>query len=450
MKNFKVSKYNYFFQIGSRKNLAFNAISGGFAKIRDKERVMKFIENPNNSIENERDKEVFENLLRGGFIIDSNINETSILKIRFWNERFNSKNLGITLAPTLNCNFKCIYCYERDKNVNKHINMSKGKANTFIKFIYKQIDNGVKNIGISWYGGEPLLEIKAINEISTKIIEVCDKNKISYSSSMISNGYLLNEKAFETILKSRIKFIQITLDGPPDIHNHFRPLQDGSPTFSIIIKNIKKFIDFTKGKVKIAIRINLAQENMESSFNLIKILEKEGLKNKVSIYPGQIITDNSQMTCLLDNKFSDIEIKFMERILRKGWKIHLPPLPKSTYCSAFIKNSYVIGPNLNLYKCWESIGVDKLKIGSINNDGEIKFRESYINWLSFDPFEIKECKNCKFLPLCMGGCISKTIEEKQIYNKLKHGKCPSLKNNLLNKLEIYYKYTTKDIAKEGK
>ena len=195
--------------------------------------------------------------------------------------------------------------------------------------------------------------------------------------------------------------------------------------------------------MRILIRINLAQNNIEAPFKIIEILEKEGLKNKVSIYPGQIITDNSQMTCILDNKFSDIEIEFFDTILKKGWKIYLPPLPRSTYCSAYIKNSYVIGPELNLYKCWESIGVDKFKIGSINNAGEIKFKEGYLDWLSFDPFEIKECKNCKFLPLCMGGCISKTIEEKQMSGKLIKGKCPTFKNNLLSKLEIYYKYTLK-------
>jgi len=25
-------------------------------------------------------------------------------------------------------------------------------------------------------------------------------------------------------------------------------------------------------------------------------------------------------------------------------------------------------------------------------------------WLSIDPFEDEVCRNCKFLPLCMGGC----------------------------------------------
>lgn len=32
-----------------------------------------------------------------------------------------------------------------------------------------------------------------------------------------------------------------------------------------------------------------------------------------------------------------------------------------------------------------------------------------LKWLGWDPFEIDECRTCKVLPVCMGGCIHKIV-----------------------------------------
>ena len=104
----------------------------------------------------------------------------------------------------------------------------------------------------------------------------------------------------------------------------------------------------------------------------------------------------------------------------------------------------------NLYKCWEAIGIDKLKVGYIDNDGRIRLNEENLHWLSYDPFEFEECRKCKFLPLCMGGCVSKIMEKGPDYAKIEHGECPTLRNNLLKKLISYYKFKVERAKFEGK
>ncbi len=163
MNEYKLSKYNFFFKTKGGENLAFNGISGGFAKVKDKKRVMRFIENPNAEKRDEKDSKIFNSLLKGRFILHSNVDELSILKMRFWNSRFNKNSLGLTIAPTLNCNFACVYCYERERGSNLVLNMTKEKAENLVKFISKQIKNGIKKLSIAWYGGEPLLNLDIIN-----------------------------------------------------------------------------------------------------------------------------------------------------------------------------------------------------------------------------------------------------------------------------------------------
>ena len=62
----------------------------------------------------ELDDELKENLEKGGFILRDELNELKELELRLLQGRFSSDSLGLTLAPTSDCNFRCIYCYEKD------------------------------------------------------------------------------------------------------------------------------------------------------------------------------------------------------------------------------------------------------------------------------------------------------------------------------------------------
>ena len=55
-----------------------------------------------------------EDLYKGGFIVDNDFDELKELELRLLHGRFSSNSLGLTLAPTSDCNFRCIYCYEKD------------------------------------------------------------------------------------------------------------------------------------------------------------------------------------------------------------------------------------------------------------------------------------------------------------------------------------------------
>ncbi len=441
MKKTKSSKYNFLAMLETGDMLIFNATSNGFAIVnKDNAKIVKqLLNNPNKPNLSVEVKELLSSLKRGKFILPHNINEFAQLKYRFWKSRFNFHTLSLTIAPTLNCNFECIYCYETWHNTPKNRTMTKKSQEMLIKFITLYIKRGVKVIKLNWYGGEPLLTFNTIKNLSQKIIKLCRENNVKYNAGIITNGFLLRDK-FNDLLHLGIQSFQITLDGPPEIHNHYRPLKGGGPTFSVILENIKSLAKLEK--CNIGIRVNISKDNLSQVNELINILEKEGLKNKINIYPGQIHIEEGKpkLNCLSDLSFSEIEVDFMNTLINKGWKISIPQMIKSIFCSAYAANSFTIDPYLNLYKCWDLIGLDDYKVGFINEEGKPVFNENNLIWLSLDPFEIEECRDCKFLPLCMGGCLANSIKELIDNGNSVRGKCTFLKNNLDKKLNIYYKY----------
>lgn len=78
--------------------------------------------------------------------------------------------------------------------------MSLETANDIIKYINNEVKNNrskYDKIQLSWFGGEPLLNLKIIEYISSSVIEIARKNKIEYSADMTTNGYLLNPRVFQ-------------------------------------------------------------------------------------------------------------------------------------------------------------------------------------------------------------------------------------------------------------
>ena len=59
---------------------------------------------------------IINQLMEGGFIIPKNFDEFNVIKSMHYRGRFGAnKALTMILIPTMNCNFRCPYCYEKDK-----------------------------------------------------------------------------------------------------------------------------------------------------------------------------------------------------------------------------------------------------------------------------------------------------------------------------------------------
>ena len=85
----------------------------------------------------------------------------------------------------------------------------------------------IHNLSIDWYGGEPLLEMDLIKNMSKQFIAICQEKEVQYNSSMVTNGYHLTPQIAKELKELKVENIQITIDGPEDIHNARRILANG-------------------------------------------------------------------------------------------------------------------------------------------------------------------------------------------------------------------------------
>ena len=73
---------------------------------------------------------------------------------------------GYTILPTLDCNARCVYCYEEG---TKPVSMSSETVEQTIRFIRNNC--GGSEVKLSWFGGEPLLRPDIIDRICAGVGE---------------------------------------------------------------------------------------------------------------------------------------------------------------------------------------------------------------------------------------------------------------------------------------
>lgn len=403
----KESRYNFFYESDEDSNLmlAYNARTNALATLkREKyEQLPSILAGELEGI----DEKYLHDLEYGGFIVHDDTDELAILRYRLLTARLDRSMLSFTLAPTLGCNFDCIYCYETDHdNFQK---MDQSVQDALVQFLERQAPQ-LSTFSVSWYGGEPLLAFDVIENLTKRFLEVCEKHEVQYGASIITNGYLLTKPVAEKLKDLRINSIQITLDGPEEIHDKRRYKKGGFPTYRTILKNIQDNLDILPST---SIRINTDKKNAQDVERVLEDLKAIGAQTKVHPYLGHVDSANDQYDenlCLRPAEFQDIYDHFDQQLIHKSFKENLrhkyPQLRTNNCCADHI-NGFVIDPAGNMYLCWNDIGLKEHCIGSILSSNQIYSVEggnkALINYL-YDPTVDEKCKECKVLPLCMGGC----------------------------------------------
>lgn len=409
------SKYTYLFCKEDRYYL-YNSLSNCLAEI--SETVFKTVEKGIKTQNVELiDAELLEQFRTMKVLVENDADEINKVKYVTRMRRNNNKRLMLTINPTLACNFNCPYCFETS---HPNIYMSDEVEDRIINYVKSCKD--AKEIDVTWFGGEPLLAFDRIKSLTYKF----KGTGLNYTSKMITNGYLLtntNVKEFESL---SIKSVQITIDGMASLHDQRRCLKSGNPTFNKIIDNLDN-MQSKYPQIRVSIRVNVDESNEDDFIQLYKFLFDKHYPNaQVSLAFVKDLSDCKTCTNICDR---NRQAEFIKRVQKKYGIGSAFIFPKSDRyeCAVRNKNAVVIGPQGEVYKCWNDVGDMSKVIGKIG--GKVENEVLLLRYLvGADPFEDPKCLNCFLLPVCGGGCPLSRIQNK--YDGKNVNYCPLIKDNL--------------------
>ncbi|HER43394.1 MAG TPA: SPASM domain-containing protein [Candidatus Eisenbacteria bacterium] len=433
----KASRYNRLFQASDGAWLAFNGWTTALAEIEPEQLdfFRALLSDPDGAVcDTPEKREMREAMIDAHFIIDDEMDELATIKADILRDRFSKEYLYLTIAPTLDCNFRCDYCYEE----HLKITMSKSVEEALLRWVEKRI--GPSNeLHVTWYGGEPLLPAayRVVERLSEAFMKLSAERGIKYGAHLVTNGYLLDRPKMERLAGLGVELVQVTLDGPPEIHDARRHLAGGQGTFHRIIENIKETVDLAEFQL----RVNVDRRNAMSALEVVEILRKEGLEGKVRPHLAQVVSDgatcgNIHELCYSSEEFARMEIEvYREAAARKLHVIRYPYRIPGAYCTSDRMNAFVIAPNGSIFKCWHEVTMTPDKsIGSVLDEQEPFQKYIEDRWLRWDAFEKPACRECDILPMCHGGCPLAAMRDPES----DRGACEHYKYHLEPLLEIRY------------
>lgn len=151
----------------------------------------------------------------------------------------------ISINVTQICNMSCVYCYGKDGEYGTAGVMDLVTAKKSVDYLIRESKNK-KQIRISFFGGEPLLNFKLIKEtVEYSKQEALKFNKI-VRFSITTNGSLLSDTIIKYLNDEKFSCV-ISFDGNKEIQNKNRPFKNGKGSYNSTSNKIKKFLASRNG-----------------------------------------------------------------------------------------------------------------------------------------------------------------------------------------------------------
>ena len=184
-----------------------------------------------------------------------------------------NNTLMLTIMPTEGCNFRCPYCYEDHEIAT----MTRATLDRIQEYITAQAPR-FQHVRINWFGGEPTLCGDVILETNHLVQDLQKEHGFQFSSSMTTNGYLLDAKHFREYYAAGITNYQITLDGWD--HDKTRPHVLGIGTLQTIMSNLTELAALPKEEYPfhIILRRNILDSDTDLTWydHLNELFGKDG------------------------------------------------------------------------------------------------------------------------------------------------------------------------------
>lgn len=401
-----LSRYTYLFE-REGTNLLYSSRSNNFYKIPgDFADLLSRIDEVDEAALSEDEREAINALRDAKVIVDSAEEDDRYveeLHLAHLMSSMDRSHVGLTILPTIQCNLGCPYCFEGLKRSGM---MDEATADAIVEFIGQH--QLAKGYSISWFGGEPLLGIGIMKYLLDKLSGL-DKLKRT-SHSIVTNGTLLNDSAIDLFKQYPLDSIQITFDGLEDAHNSKRFFVSGKGgSYDLILSNLDRFVRECPD-TNVSLRFNVDKSNSDDYRRFAEMIAKRYSGSKVSTYPALLRKTEG---CSTYSYFTMADsVKFHKTLRNQNGVTNWYPSPQWKGCTATCASSYVIGPEGEIYRCWEHVGKEDKIIGNIK-DEHYSNQKLYVDFLMHGhPFNDPRCRDCGLLPICNGGCPDRRLAAK--------------------------------------
>ena len=315
--------------------------------------------------------------------------------------------LSATFHLTHQCNLRCLYCYTGEKI---HKPMTKETADAAVNFVLEQAQKqDAEYLDITFFGGEPLIELDLLLYIADALVEKCPPQK-TLSFKLSTNGTLLNTKAILALNKRKI-YVSLSVDGRPELQDHQRPNAAGKGSSKAVDKAISLLLASNPCANVTAV---LTPYSAGEAAETLDWLYEKGFRyfNLTLDYSADWSMEDMRR---LEQSYKKIGSRYEKKMI-EGKRFYLScfderiqshtKAPPTTEERCFLGyRQFSVAPDGALYPCIQFVtteGVPEFMIGHVHHGGFDEACRKHINGCSEAPKA--ECAGCALQSRCASWC----------------------------------------------
>ena len=320
------------------------------------------------------------------------------------------------------CNLRCEYCFYLDRCElypdSKVHRMSDEVLEAMVR-TYMATDQPQHSFG--WQGGEPTLMGL---EFFQKAIGF--QRAYGAAGAVVSNGLQTNttliDDSFARHLAKFNYLVGVSIDGPPEIHNHYRHYAGGKDSHAAVMKGLAAL---KRNRVEYNILTLVSRSNVHRAADVYKYLRSMDclyqqyipcveFDSGEKLLPFAISGEEwGDFLCeIFDQWYPEdtrtVSVRMFDSILTKM----VDDVYNVCHMGRDCRQYFVVEHNGDVYPC-DFFVKEPLKLGNVLEDSWADLQEcaKYRHFGEMKPQWHEDCDNCEYLDFCSGDCLKHRLEQ---------------------------------------
>jgi len=327
------------------------------------------------------------------------------------------KQFSLLIKPaSADCNLACDYCFYLDRaRLYPATSVHRMTDATLEALIKSYMATDQPQYVFGWQGGEStLMGVEFFRRVTAL------QEKHGRSGSVVANGLQTNavliDEAFARHLAEYSFLVGVSLDGPPEIHDHYRRDASGAPSHGNVMKGVRAL---RRNRVEFNILTLVTAANAARGREVYRYLADEGyayhqyipcveFDDKGSLAPYAVTGDQwGDFLCAVFDEWvaggvGRVSVRLFDSLLVYLTNGSRNVCSMGRNCTQY----FLVEFNGDVYPCDFFVNSD-LKLGNIEAADWDKLRKSpkYKEFGKWKSVVGEACRACEYYEFCAGDCL---------------------------------------------
>jgi uncharacterized protein len=320
-------------------------------------------------------------------------------------------DVSIDLAGS--CNMGCGYCFEDDIDSRKGP-MSADTMRAAVEFAFRQAGDAPRVV-VHFGSGETLIRFPMLVELVAAAEARAAQAGKTVGFELTTNATLVTPE-MASFLRERGFNVRVSCDGPPAVHDRFRPMLGGKPSYALVERGLTCLLEHLGDRVTVNSVLAFPTRLRElwawakalglRRYHVIKVGARPG--RDLNLDAGELASFTDDLAAICDEIVQDLEAgrrpidyQPVTKIVRRL----MVPEPVTRFCG--VAGSYLgVASNGGVYPCFRHLGVERYRLGDIAAGVDDERRRAFLSLEAADVDARPVCRACWARYLCGGGCYA--------------------------------------------